>query len=116
MLLFCENKKVENKNKLERFWTEGSVTVRQDSEKPGEKGVDIKGDTLQMTAHPDGNFLVVTGDLAQLRMDRMLIVGPEVNIDQATNKAWVNGVGAMQMEGTTKHYLKLHEFHRNVGR
>ena len=92
---------IENKNKLERFWTEGSVTVKQDSEKPGEKGVDIKGDTLQMTAHPDGNFLVVTGDLAQLRMDRMLIVGPEVNIDQATNKAWVNGVGAMQMESTT---------------
>ena len=54
-----------------------------------------------MTAHPDGNFLVVTGDLAQLRMDRMLIVGPEVNIDQANNKAWVNGVGAMQMESTT---------------
>ncbi|MFM7099012.1 MAG: hypothetical protein ACKO16_16510 [Gemmataceae bacterium] len=92
---------IENKNKLERLWTEGSVTVKQDSEKPGEKGVDIKGDTLQMTAHPDGNFLVVTGDLAQLRMDRMLIVGPEVNIDQATNKAWVNGVGAMQMESTT---------------
>jgi len=92
---------IENKNHLEKLWTEGSVTVQQDSEKPGEKGVDIKGDTLHMTAHPDGNFLVVTGDLAQLRMDKMLIVGPEVNIDQATNKAWVNGVGAMQMESTT---------------
>lgn len=91
----------QGKNKLEKLWTEGSVIVKQDSDKPGEKGVDVKGDTLQLTAHPDGNFLVVTGDLAQLRMDRILIVGPEVNIDQSTNKAWVNGVGAMQMESTT---------------
>lgn len=92
---------VNNKNKVEKLWTEGSVSVKQDSEKPGEKGVDVKGDTLQLTAHPEGNFLVVTGDLAQLRMDHMFIVGPEVNIDQSTNKAWVNGVGAMQMESTT---------------
>lgn len=91
----------QGKNKLEKLWTEGSVTVKQESEKPGEKGVDVRGDTLQLTAHPDGNFLVVTGDLAQLRIDRILIVGPEVNIDQSTNKAWVNGVGAMQMESTT---------------
>ena len=31
-------------------------------------------------------------------MQGILIFGPEVNIDQASNKAWVNGAGAMMME------------------
>jgi hypothetical protein len=97
----------EVKNTLEKIWCEGSVNppipvhVRQDPAKPDEKGVDIKGDTLQMNYHPEGNYLVVTGDLAQLLMDKILIFGPEVNIDQATNKAWVTGSGAMQLESQT---------------
>lgn len=89
------------KNQLEKLFTEGSVQVHQDPAKPDEKGVDVKGDTLEMTYHPEGNFLVVTGDLAQLRLDKLYILGPEVNIDQAANKAWVNGIGAMQMESAT---------------
>ena len=60
--------------------------------------MDIKGDRLEMYYHPDGNLLVVTGDLAQLQMDKIYLIGPEVYIDQATNKAWVNGIGAMRME------------------
>jgi len=91
----------EDKNTLDKLWTEGSVQVRQDPATPEEKGVDIKGETLQMNCHPDGNFLVVTGDLAQLRMDKIYILGPEVNIDQTTNKAWVTGIGAMQMDSAT---------------
>jgi hypothetical protein len=31
-------------------------------------------------------------------MNEIFIMGPEVNIDQVQNKAWVNGVGAMQLE------------------
>jgi hypothetical protein len=86
------------KNTLEKLWTEGSVHVRQEAAKADEKGVDIKGETLRMDCFPEGNVLVVTGDLAELRLDKIYILGPEVNIDQATNKAWVNGIGAMQME------------------
>lgn len=89
------------KNTLEKLWTEGSVRVKQAPAKPDEKGVDIEGETLQMLYHPEGNFLVVTGDLAQLRMDKILIIGPEVNIDQAANKAWVTGSGAMVMDSRT---------------
>src|SRR5207245_2012317 len=69
--------------------------------KPGEKGVDITGDTLQMTHFPDGNYLVVTGDLARLETDKLIIMGPEVNIDQTKNTAWVNGIGAMTMDSNT---------------
>src|SRR5439155_4535980 len=60
-----------------------------------------RGDTLQLTHSPNGNLLVVTGDLAQLQMDKIFIIGPEVNIDQTTNQAWVNGVGVMRMESNT---------------
>lgn len=93
----------EDKNTLQKLWTEGAVHVHQDPAQPEDQGVDIKGNTLQMTWNPAGNFLVVTDeeDLATLLMDKMLIKGPEVNIDQATNKAWVYGSGAMRMESAT---------------
>ncbi len=92
----------ETRNVLDKLYTEGNVHVVQDPDaaKPDEKGVDIQGEWLQLTYHPDGHHLVVGGpsDLAQVRMDKIYILGPEVNIDQAANKVWVTGVGAMQLE------------------
>jgi hypothetical protein len=86
------------KNELDRLWTEGRVHVTQAPANPGEKGVDIQGETLKMHRRAEGNLLTVTGDLGQLRLDKIYIVGPVVNIDQAINKVWVNGIGAMQMD------------------
>jgi lipopolysaccharide export system protein LptA len=86
------------RNDLDRLWTEGNVKVKQAPANPGEKGVDIQGETLKLIRHAEGNLLTVTGDLGQLRMDKIYIVGPVVNIDQAINKVWVNGIGAMQMD------------------
>src|SRR6185437_8861686 len=90
---------------LNHLWAEGStidnkggVKVRQAPATPGERGVDILGNTLEMKCHPEGNELVVTGDMAQLLMDKILIFGPTVNIDQAANKAWVYGHGAMELQ------------------
>jgi lipopolysaccharide export system protein LptA len=84
------------------LWCEGAVHVLQDPAKAEEKGTDVKGDTLRMTAGGDGNyFLVVTGDLAELQTDKIYIIGPEVNIDQTSNKAWVIGDGAMKMDSAT---------------
>src|SRR5262249_40071794 len=90
-----------DKTDLDKLWTEGAVHVVQDPSSPEDKGVDIIGDTLQLNHFPDGNVLVVTGDLAKLLLDKLYIVGPEVHIDQPDNKAWVNGAGAMQMESTS---------------
>jgi hypothetical protein len=91
-----------DKNQLDKLWTQGSVKVHQEPAKPDEKPVDIRGDQLQMTCKPEGNYLVVNSDdLAQLQMDKIYIIGPEVNIDQATNHAWVHGSGAMRMESAT---------------
>jgi lipopolysaccharide export system protein LptA len=90
---------------LDHLWAEGGtidnkggVRVHQDPTRTGEQGIHIEGNTLDMKCYPDGNMLVVTGDLAQLEMDKILILGPEVNIDQAKNKAWVFGEGAMRMQ------------------
>lgn len=91
----------ETGNRIDRLRCEGSVVVLQESGKPGEKGVDIRGETLNLTGSPNGHMLSVSGDLAQLRKDTILIVGPEVNLDQVNNKAWVTGIGAMQMESST---------------
>ena len=93
---------------LDHLWAEGGsndnkggVKVHQDPTRSGEQGVHIEGNTLDMKCYPEGNMLVVTGDLAQLEMDKILILGPEVNIDQARNKAWVFGEGAMRMQSNT---------------
>ena len=102
----------KEKNTLQKLQAEGYVHVVQAPAKADEKGVDIKGAELTMMYHPEGNFLVVEGDpegkagvaqddLAQMLMDKIFIIGPEINIDQAANKAWVEGPGAMQMDSAT---------------
>lgn len=91
----------ESRTTLERVWCEHDVVVLQEASKPGERGVDIRGATLELEPQPEGNQLNVTGDLAQLQMGKIYIVGAEIKIDQASNKAWVTGAGAMQMESDT---------------
>jgi len=85
------------KNDLDKLWCQGLVHVHQDPATPDEKGVDIRGETLELTHEVDGNILAVKGDHAQLQMDKIFILGPEVHIDQTSNKVWVNGMGIMKM-------------------
>jgi lipopolysaccharide export system protein LptA len=103
----------EVKNTLEKLWCEGRVHVRQDGDpaKPDDKGVDIKGSTMQIDWQPDGNLMTVAADdkadrpneddLAQMLVNNLYIIGPEINVDQALNKVWVVGSGAMMMESAT---------------
>lgn len=87
----------DTKNDLDKLWCEGDVHVVQAPSGPDDKGTDIKGDKLRLLHFVEGHVLTVTGDLAEVQMDKMTIFGPEVNIDQKENKAWVTGVGAMRM-------------------
>ncbi len=90
------------RNAIDQLWCEGRVQVRQDPARAEEQGTEVRGETLRMTGTGDGLYnLVVTGDLAELQTDKIYIVGPEVNIEQATNKAWVIGDGAMKMDSET---------------
>src|SRR5262249_54576259 len=97
-----------SRNEMDRLRCEGTVRVLQEPATPDEKGVDIRGQTLQLNRFPKGNVLVVTADqasrpreLAYVQMDKITMIGPEVNIDQVANKAWVNGIGSMKMPSTT---------------
>src|SRR5262249_8216868 len=91
-----------NKNDLDRLWCEGNVRVLQDPATPEEKGVDIRGETLNLKHFADGNELTVTSsELAQVQMDQLFILGPEVNIHQTTNRPWANAPGAMRMPSNT---------------
>jgi lipopolysaccharide export system protein LptA len=91
------------RNEMERLWTEGGVRVLQAPAGPDDKGVDVRGETLQLTRQAEGNILVVTdaNNLAQVRLDKIYIAGPQVNIDQVANKVWVDSAGAMQIDSNT---------------
>ena len=91
-------------NQLEQLQADGYVEVHQDPAEGDEKGVDVEGEHLDMTYHPEGNLLVVaaratsTTTSPSCSWTSIYIIGPVVNIDQAANKAWVNGPGAMEMD------------------
>jgi lipopolysaccharide export system protein LptA len=92
-----------NKTEIDRLETEGKVHVIQ-APSGDDKGFDIRGEKLALTRRATGNHLRVTGDpggLADLQTDRLLISGPEVEIDQGDNTATVDGDGYMRMENTT---------------
>ena len=90
----------ENRNDLESLECRGKVRVKQEPAGPEDKGVDIRGDSLQLNHFADGNILVVNGNarnLAWVQLDKLTMQGKEVNIDQRANRSWINDIGVMQM-------------------
>ena len=85
------------KNDLEEVWCEGNVQVLQDPANPGEKGTDIRGNTLTLTHKLMGNVMTVNGANAQVQMDSLFILGPDITIDQINNCVIVQGMGIMRM-------------------
>jgi hypothetical protein len=93
-----------SKNDLQEVATEGNVHVHQDGAKPEDKGVDIRGEVLNLTREPQGDTLVVFGDArgpAQLQLGDLLLAGPKVTINQKLNMAEVDGQGAMRLPSNT---------------
>src|SRR5262249_16204926 len=86
-----------SRNDLERLWCEGRVRVQQDPASPEDKGVDIRGSQLDLHHHVEGNIITVIGDNAQVQLNKIFILGPQINLDQTTNETWVNGLGIMRM-------------------
>jgi lipopolysaccharide export system protein LptA len=91
-----------NHNELDKLWCEGNVHVHQAGESKDDKGVDITGQTLQLVKFLEGHVLTVTGTQAEVQLDKLIIIGPVVNIDQKENKAWVDGMGLMRMPSNAK--------------
>jgi hypothetical protein len=92
------------KNDLQKLVAEGDVRVHQDGETPKDKGVDIKGETLDLLHFVEGDILKVYGNKdgpAQLQLGELFLIGPKVTINQKENTAWVEGMGAMHMPSNT---------------
>jgi hypothetical protein len=93
-----------SKNEMQEVVAEGNVHVHQDGAKPEDKGIDIKGETLNLVRYPQGDVLVVFGDSREpghLQLGELLLVGPKVTINQKDNTAEVEGAGAMQLPSNT---------------
>jgi hypothetical protein len=95
-----------DKNDLQELVALGNVHVHQDGEKPEDKGVDIKGETLDLLHFADGDILKVFGSErgeppAQLQLGDLFLQGPQVTIDQRANTAAVEGLGLMRMPSKT---------------
>ena len=96
--------RVGTTNYLREVVTEGSVHVHQNGNTPQDKGVDIKGDMLNLLHHPQGDVLYVFGDAkkqAQLQLGELILTGPMVTINQKDNMAEVKGIGFMEMPSNT---------------
>jgi len=92
------------KTDLQELVTEGGVHVHQDGKAADDKGIDITGEMLNLLHDLKGDQLFVYGDTrkpAQLQLGELVLIGPKVTINQQTNFAEVEGIGAMTLPSNT---------------
>ncbi|MBI1833011.1 MAG: hypothetical protein HYR84_16345, partial [Planctomycetes bacterium] len=88
------------KKDLQELIAKENVYVYQSGDKPGEKRLDITGTLLSVRGGELGRTMIVYGEkdkLAQVEVGDTIIWGPVVIVNQAENKAEVDGMGAMDM-------------------
>lgn len=93
-----------SRNHIREVVSEGNVRVQQEPANPKDKGVDVKGEMLNLLHHPLGDTLHVFGDSrrpSQLQLGELILIGPKVTINQRDNIAEVDGIGAMQLPSNT---------------
>ncbi|MBM3994753.1 MAG: hypothetical protein FJ303_11455 [Planctomycetes bacterium] len=88
------------KKDLQELIAKENVYVFQPGDKPGEKRLDITGTLLTVRGNEQTRTMIVYGEkdrLAQVEVGDTIIWGPVVIVNQADNKAEVDGMGAMDM-------------------
>ncbi len=88
------------KDELKEVNAVDGVHVHQDAADAKDKGVDIRGETLNLVRNPKGDILYVLGDArqpSQLQLGELRLQGFKVTIDQEANRAEVEGAGAMSL-------------------
>jgi hypothetical protein len=98
--LLLDGKKAD----LKEVRTEGQVLVTRRPIPGKDRGIEIRGDRLDLFHQPEGHVLKVTGQAnrpAYVQLDRLTLLGTVVNIDQPANNAWVNGPGSMKLPTKT---------------
>jgi lipopolysaccharide export system protein LptA len=88
------------KKELQELIAKGNVYVFQAGETPGIKSLDIHGTLLTVKYAEKGHTLVVYGAKdkpARVEVGESIVWGPVVTVNQADNRAEVEGNGAMEM-------------------
>src|SRR5262249_23640725 len=66
--------------------------------KPGERALEVTGDFVHATqTEPDAGQVTVTGNPAHVEGRGLSLTGAAVNLDQQTNKVWIDGRGVMTL-------------------
>ena len=94
------------KYEMERARCDDRVVVHQEPADPATtpRGLDITGQTLNLTQGRAGSLMVVTGTpltKAEVHFETTTIVGPHVTIDQPNNSVAVDGPGLLRMPSQT---------------
>lgn len=78
---------------------DGHVVLRETrTAKPGEKPLVIRGDRLQMTGAEDQlAHVTVNGQPARVEARGMTMQGAAIDLDQESNRLWINGAGSLSM-------------------
>ncbi len=98
--IFARIASLGGQKELQELIAKGNVYVFQPGEKQGEKALDITGQLLTVKGGERGRTMVVYGDkgkLARLDLGDTTLWGPRVTINQADNRADIEGHGAMEM-------------------
>ncbi len=94
------------KYEMERARCDDRVVVHQEPADPATtpRGLDVTGQTLNLTQGRAGSVMVVTGTpltKAEVHFETTTIIGPHVTIDQPNNAVAVDGPGLLRMPSTT---------------
>ncbi len=85
---------------LDRVNCRKRVHVHQESGKPNDRGLDVTGQTLDLTHTADGDLLKITGmidALAKIEVNEMTLLGPQIVCDQRDNHVEVDGAGSVRL-------------------
>jgi lipopolysaccharide export system protein LptA len=88
------------KTDVERMQAEGEVKVTQAAINPTDKPIDIRADRLDLIRYPTGHVIKLFSpeeNPASAQVDRMVVLGPFIELDQTQNIVQVTGQGRMRM-------------------
>ena len=88
------------KTDIERMQAEGEVKVSQPAVNPNDKPIDIRADRLDLVRYPSGHVIKLFAPEetpASAQVDKMVVLGPFIELDQTQNIVQVTGQGRMRL-------------------
>jgi hypothetical protein len=98
-------RRLEGKLDWDHVRCEKRVQVHQDPTVPGERGLEVRSETLDMACHADGKVLTLNGTpqaFARVEIQKLTLEGPQVVFDQRDRRVSVDGAGIAIMQTATQ--------------